>query len=115
MQKALPVATSIAIILLVAVLRERSRTLAVIVATMPINIPLAMWVAFGAGDYERVAVESFVRSVLIGLIPLVVWLGVVYLGVRNNLTLGVSIVGAYLIWAMLTGALVYLGIIAVKA
>jgi hypothetical protein len=40
--KTLPVLTSIAVILLVAVLRERSRTVAALLATMPINIPLAL-------------------------------------------------------------------------
>ena len=50
-QKLLPVATSIGIIVLVAILRERSRTLAAIFATMPINMPLAIWAVLIAAAF----------------------------------------------------------------
>jgi hypothetical protein len=102
LQKWLPVVTSIAIIVLVAVLRERSRTLAAIVATMPINIPLALWVVFGAGDADMSTVEPFVRKILVGIVPTMIWIAVVYIGVRNEQPLLASIVVGYVVWALVT-------------
>lgn len=66
-QKALPVVVSICIILAVAYLRNRSRTLAVILGTMPINLPLALWVTFGGSGASQEEIVAFVRSLLWGL------------------------------------------------
>ncbi len=113
-QKTLPVITSIAIILLVAVLRERSRTLAAIVSTMPINIPLALWVVFGAGDYDAEAAATFVRFILIGLFPLLIWVAIVYLALRNDVALLPAIGIGYLVWGVITGIMLWAGILSVK-
>jgi len=102
-QKLLPVATSIGVILLVAVLRERSRTLAAIFATMPINMPLAIWVvASGVGDEQlNPVIELLTRNMIIGFIPTFVWLGVVYLAMRAGWQLIPAILGGYLVWGLL--------------
>jgi hypothetical protein len=109
-QKILPVITSIVIILLVAVLRERSKTLAAIVATMPINIPLALWVVFGGENYTQDAALNFVRSIAIGLIPTFVWGLIVYVALRNGLTLLPAIGLGYAGWAVLTFTMLRLGL-----
>ena len=58
-QRTMPVVTSIAIILVVAVLRDRSRSVAAVEAAIPINVPLALWVvSAGAGGDPRVAALS---------------------------------------------------------
>lgn len=113
LQKALPVATSIAVILLVAVVRERSRTLAAIIATMPINMPLAMWVvASGVGEEQMAPVMTLLtRNMLIGLVPALVWLGVVYVGLRLGWQLIPAILAGYGIWAILLGAAFATGLI----
>jgi uncharacterized membrane protein (GlpM family) len=109
--KTLPVLTSIAVILLVAVLRERSRAVAAVLATMPINIPLALWVvSSGSGGDARVTAE-FVRSLIVSLIPSLIWLGVVFFAVRSGWGLAPAIGAGYGVWAVLTVGLFWLGIL----
>ena len=67
LQKTLPVVSSIVIILVVAVLRERSKTLATIFAVMPINMPLALWVMVSSGPDNTSVLTTYVRSFMIGL------------------------------------------------
>jgi len=112
LQKTLPVITSIVIIVLVAFLRDRSRTLATILATMPINIPLALWVVFGAGDYEQRDVEVFVRALLPGIIATTIWIAVVFGALHFNVRLAPAVLVGYAIWAVLIVVFVRLGWIA---
>lgn len=109
LQKTLPVITSIAIILLIAVLRERSRTLAAVLATMPINIPLGLWlIASGSNDDAKVMAD-FVRSLMISLIPAWVWLFVVFIAIRAGWNLWASIGSGYAVWVMLIGFIFWMG------
>ncbi|PJF47982.1 MAG: hypothetical protein D6709_02980 [Chloroflexi bacterium] len=105
-QKALPVIASIAIILGVAILRDRSKTLAAILATMPINIPLGLWVVFGGGNDDPDAVASFVWALVPGLLATIVWVIVVYGLLRLGVTLWMAILGAYAVWAVLVFAFI---------
>lgn len=110
-QKTLPVLASIAIILLVAVLRERSRAAAAVLATMPINIPLALWVvSSGSGGDARVMAD-FVRSLISSLIPSFVWLGVVFFAVRAGWGVLPAIGAGYGVWAVLIAGLFWLGLL----
>jgi len=102
-QKALPVITSIAIILIVAALRERSRTAAALFASMPINIPLALWVVFGSGGAVDPQAEAlFLRNIGVGLLTTLVWVGVVYAGLHFGLALLPAILVGYVVWGALT-------------
>jgi hypothetical protein len=111
LQKTLPVLTSIAIILLVAVLRERSRALAAVLATMPINIPLALWVVFSASSGSPKVMADFTRSLLVSLIPSFIWLGVVFLAVRAGWSLVSAVGTGYAVWAALIAGLFWLGVL----
>jgi hypothetical protein len=114
LQKTLPVVTSIVIILVVAALRDRSKTLATIFATMPINMPLALWVLTGnIGADDNAAIATYVRAFIIGLVPAFIWLGVVYLGLKLGWSLLGAIAGAYGVWVVLIAGLLWLGILAV--
>lgn len=110
-QKSIPVVTSILIILIVAVLRDRSRAVAAVLATMPINIPLALWVVSSGADGNAVVMANFVRSVIISLIPSFIWLGVVFLALRGGWSLLVAIGVGYAVWAILIGGLFWLGVL----
>jgi hypothetical protein len=110
-QKSFPLLTSIAILLVVAVLRERSRALAAVLATMPINIPLALWiVASGSGDDGRI-VSDFVRSLIISLIPSFIWLGVVFVIIRAGWNVLAAIGVGYVVWAVLIAGLFVAGVL----
>jgi hypothetical protein len=113
LQKSVPVITSVLIILLVAFLRDRSKTLATIFATMPINMPLALWVLVGGGAEDATLLASYVRAFIIGLVPAFIWLGVVYIGLKLSWSLLGAIAGGYLVWVILIAGLLWLGILAV--
>lgn len=113
-QKALPVLTSIALILLVAFLRERSRTLAVILTTMPINITLGLWVIFGAGDYNQQTATLYVRALLPALTATMVWILVVFVLLRLGVNLLPAVFGGYAVWAVLIFVFIQLGWIVVN-
>jgi hypothetical protein len=113
-QKALPVVTSVIIILAVAFLRDRSKVLATIFATMPINMPLALWVLISDGAEDSALLANYVRSFIIGLIPAFIWLGVVYVCLRLGWNLLGSIGAGYLVWAVLIAILLALGVLTVN-
>ena len=100
MTRILPVIVSIGIILAVAVLREYSKTFAAIAATMPINVPLALWIAFSAGDVDQVARVQFAQGLLLGIFPTVLFLVVAFLAVRAGWALLPTIIGGYLAWGI---------------
>lgn len=110
LQKSLPVITSIVIILLVAILRERSRTLSAILATMPINMVLALWIVVGTPGFDQTAMVQFTRSLLVGLVPSFIWLVVVFAAIRSGWTLLPAILVGYVVWGALTAGAFALGI-----
>jgi uncharacterized membrane protein len=112
--KVLPVVTSILIILAVAVLRERSRTLSAILGTMPINMVLALWIVVGAPDATPSMTAGFVRSLLIGMVPTLIWLVVVYVAVRGGWALWPAVATGYAVWGGLIAATFWTGIFSIK-
>lgn len=114
LQKSLPVVASIVIILLVAVLRERSRTLSAIMATMPINMTLALWIVGSLPDITQPATTNFVRSLLVGMAPSLLWLVVVFVAVRSGWQLLHAVLSGYVVWGALTGIAFALGILTVN-
>jgi len=99
-QRVLPVLISIGIILLVAVLRQYSRTLAAVLATMPINIPLAMWIIASGESGNRAGFVQFTDTLLVGTISTLVFAFVVWLTVRAGWGLLPVIVAGYVGWGI---------------
>ena len=104
----IPVLVSIGVILLVAVLRNYSRTLAAITATMPINIPLALWIVYSASPADKAGMVTFTEGLVIGLIPTFAFLLVAFLAARAELGLPAMIGGGYAAWGVCLGALLLL-------
>ncbi len=99
----LPVLVSIGIIILVAVLREYSKTIASIAATMPINIPLALWIV-AAGDGQNPAVMAqFTEAVFINIWPTIVFILIVWLAARAGWTLVPMLLAGYAGWGVSLG------------
>jgi hypothetical protein len=99
-EKVLPVLVSVIIIIGVAVLREYSRTLAAITATMPINIPLAMWIVYSTTESNPAGRAEFVEGLLLGIAPTVVFLIVVWLVARAGWALVPTLVAGYTVWGI---------------
>jgi len=111
LQKALPIITSIVIILIVALLRERSRTLAAIFGTMPINMPLVMWLVWSTPDTNQTIMVGFVRSLIIGMVPTLLWLAIVFLALRAGWGLIGAILSGYVAWGVLLFGAIQLGLL----
>lgn len=64
----------IIVIVLVAVVQERSRHLAAVLASMPLAAPLALWIVFSAtkGDHQQTA--NFAASMVVGFISSLVFI-----------------------------------------
>jgi hypothetical protein len=110
LQKSLPIITSIVIILIVAALRERSRTLAAILSTMPINMVLGLWIISGSANATPETTVNFVRSLLVGMGPTLIWLVVLYLALRAGWGTLVSVVTGYSVWGLLIAGAFWFGI-----
>ncbi len=55
-QQVVPVVASILTIIVIAVVRVYSKTLAAITATMPVTIPLALWIVYSGSSGDRTTV-----------------------------------------------------------
>ncbi len=101
LEKVLPVVVSVVIIVLVAMVQERSRELAAIAAVMPLTVPLAAWIVFSAsgGDHRQTA--QFVRSMFGAYVPTVVFVAALWYGFRQAWPFPLVIVLAFAIWAAL--------------
>jgi hypothetical protein len=107
-QKILPVIVSIIIIITIAFLREYSKTLAAIASTMPINIPLGMWIIAAGGDGDKAVMQQFTGALFINIWPTIGFLLVVWLAARAGWGLVPMIVAGYIAWAIGLGAILLL-------
>ncbi|MCX6050426.1 MAG: hypothetical protein NT075_35470 [Chloroflexi bacterium] len=112
--RSLPVIVSILTILTVAFLRERSRTLAVIFGTMPINLPLTLWITFGGATDSVATIAAFVRSLVLGLLATFLWLAVVWLVVRIGWGLLAAVASAYAVWGVLIAVFLAFGVLSIN-
>jgi hypothetical protein len=104
-QRVLPVIVSILVIILVALLRQHSRLLAAITATMPINVPLALWIVYAAEEGEPAAMVNFSEGLLIGILPSLVFLVVIWLALRAGWSLIPVIAVGYVAWGVGLGVI----------
>jgi hypothetical protein len=93
-----PVIVSILIIIAVAIVRSYSRTAAAVLATMPINVPLAMWVVYSGAGGDRTIMAQFTQSMLIAIGPTVIFILVVWLAARAGWRLAPMLAVGYLVW-----------------
>ena len=95
----MPVVVSIAVLILVAVVQRYSRTLAAITATMPLNIPLSLWIVSEAAGDDRAGVVTFMDGMLWGILPTVVFVVAAWLALRAGWKVAPTILVGYAAWA----------------
>jgi hypothetical protein len=100
LQEILPVTISITVIILVAAIQKQSKLVAAVTATMPVTIPLTLWIVYSSTSGDTLAVEEFTRSMLSGIIPTVAFVLAIYLGSRAGLKLLSLIVLGYSAWGL---------------
>lgn len=101
----LPVLVSIVVIVLVALLRRHSELVAAITATMPLNAPLGLWIVYAAAEGERGSVTRFTSGMVVGILPSLGFLVVVWLASRAGLRLAPMILLGYAAWGIGLGVL----------
>lgn len=107
-QRFLPVVISIAIILVVAILRDYSRTLAAITATLPVNLPLALWIVASGPNATPEDTVKFSETLLFGIFSTVIYVIAVWLAMRAGWTLWPAIGAGYVAWALGLGVILLL-------
>jgi positive regulator of sigma E activity len=100
-----PVLVSILIIIAIAVLRQYSKTIAAIAATMPVNIPLGMWIALSGPDAKQADLIIFNEAVMLNLLPTVGFTIAAWLSARAGNSVVTSILIGYVVWAVGLGIL----------
>lgn len=104
----LPVVISILILIAIAIIREHSRTLAAITATMPVMIPLSLWIIFTGEGGEHSGVTEFTDAMVLGIIPTVVFIIVVAIMARAGYALLSLLLGGYGAWGLTLGVVMLL-------
>ena len=96
----LPVIVSILIIIAVAFLRNQSRLLAAIIATMPINVPLALWVLSTADNFKQNDMQTVTQQMLVGIVPSMVFIVILYITARLGWSLVPMLLVSYMGWGV---------------
>jgi hypothetical protein len=96
----LPVMVSICIIVAIAVLKKYSDSFAAIAATMPINIPLGMWVFMSGGDNDKVGLTNFTGALFMNMMPTLLFIVASWLILRSGGSLLSAVILGYIVWAI---------------
>lgn len=110
-----PVIVSILIILTVAYLRNRSHVFAVLAGTMPINLPITLWITFAGSNEQPATISDFVRSLFLAMIATMLWVAMVWLATRNGWGLLPALLSGYAVWGVLVAILFALGYLSVRS
>ena len=95
-----PVFISVTVIIFVAVVQRQSKLVAAVTATMPLTIPLALWIVYSSSDGDRASVESFTRNMVSGIIPTAVFVLAIWIASRLGFKLVPMIAFGYSAWAV---------------
>jgi hypothetical protein len=100
-----PVVLSILVIIAVAVVRNYSRTLAAVTATMPIAIPLSLWIIYSGSKGDRRQVQEYSDALPIGLLSTLAFTVAVWFASRAGWKLWPMIGAGYAAWAVSLGVM----------
>lgn len=87
------------LIITVVLLSERSKTLAGVFATAPINIPIILWILWGQSNGDHVGMQTVTRSMLIGIMSTALFIAVCWFGFSRRWSLPQVFAVGYLVWA----------------
>lgn len=102
-QDILPVALSVIVIILVAILEKQSKVIAAITATMPLTAALALWIVYASSSGEKASTTQFSLSMIIGLIPTFFFMVAAWLAARAGWKISGILIAGYGTWAVGVG------------
>jgi hypothetical protein len=88
-----------ALITAVALISDRSRALAGILGTAPINIPIILWILWGKSDDEYANIQATTRSMLLGIASTACFIAVCWYGFQRRWPFALTLAAGYLVWA----------------
>lgn len=91
---------SMLVVVLVAVVQQRSRPLAAIIATMPLTAPLAMWIVFSASGGDQRQTADFVGSMVIGSVASLLFVLACWFCLRQGWSFAVTVASASAVWLL---------------
>jgi hypothetical protein len=100
MHDIIPVITSIMVLILVAIIEKQSKLFAAVTATMPLTMPLALWIVYSSSRGEKSAVEKFTSGLIVGIIPTFAFAIATWLATRAGLKLAPILFIGYAVWAV---------------
>jgi hypothetical protein len=62
LEKIAPVVISVLVIILIAIISEYSKTFAAITATMPLSVPLSLWIVYAAEHGDQGKMTEFIAK-----------------------------------------------------
>jgi uncharacterized membrane protein (GlpM family) len=89
-----------AVIVAVTLLQKQSKLIAAITATMPVNVPLAMWLLYSATGGDGVSMREFAKSLVVSIFPTVGFLLAAWLASRADVKLGPTLLAGYAVWGV---------------
>lgn len=99
-EKTVTVLLSVLIVVLVAVVQDRSRNLAAIITTMPLTAPLAMWIVFSASRGDQRQTADFVGAMVVGAVASMIFVLACWLGFRREWGFLITLASASAIWLL---------------
>jgi hypothetical protein len=88
-----------ALITAVALISDRSRTMAGILGTAPINIPIILWIIWSKSESTYADVELTSRSMLLGIVSTACFIAVCWYGFGRRWPFALTIMAGYIVWA----------------
>jgi hypothetical protein len=102
----IPVAISVVVIILVAVLEKHSKLVAAVTATMPLTMPLALWIVYSSSQGDQASVRTFTSSLLVGILPTVAFAVALWISARLGFKLAPMLAVGYLTWGIVLTILI---------
>lgn len=99
-QRIIPVGISIGVLIAVTVLREYSKPLSAITATMPLNLALAMWIVYSGEKGNRAALLQFNGELLLHVWQPVLFVFSCWLAARAGWSFPAVLIAGYVTWAL---------------
>jgi hypothetical protein len=88
------------LITVVALISDRSKTLAGILATAPINIPIILWILWGNSEGDYRDLQAVTRSMLTGIFSTACFIALCWFGFGRRWSFSQILATGYLVWAL---------------
>ena len=102
-ERIVPVVLSVVIIILVAIVQERSRYWAALIAALPVSAPLALWIVFSATRGNHTQTAEFASSMLVGVGASMIFLVACWFALRLQWRFPLVLLFGGAVWCIVVG------------